>query len=93
MYNAQKYQIMSTFPKNHLVSGEGAKKTERKTNKFWFVCMLAGKSEMFSFSFCFYSNNAHFSCFWMVAWEKKQKKLVFMEYVCMYVCQAKTNIC
>ena len=52
------------------------------------VCMYVCRPEIVlnvSFSFCFFPpNNAHFSCFLMVAWEKKTEKVSFYG-VCMYV--------
>ena len=58
-------------------------KQKKLTNVSLYVCMSAGNSEMLVFLSVFFSNNAYFSSFLMVAWEKNRKMLVFMEYVCM----------
>ncbi len=64
--------------------GKGAKKQKKLTNVSLYVCMSAGNSEMLVFLSVFFSNNAHFSSFLMVAWGKKQKNVSFYG-VCMYV--------
>ena len=77
--------------KNPLICLEGAKKNRKKlTNVSLYVCMSAGNSEMLVFISVFFPNNAHFSSFLMVAWEKTEKCQFLWS---MYVCQAKTNIC
>ena len=66
--------------------GEGAKKNIKKlTNVSLYVCMSAENSKMLVFV-CF------LCVFQLSLVKKKHKTLVFMEYVCMYVCKAKTNI-
>ena len=66
-----------------LIRGKCKKKTEQKlTNVSLYVCMSPVNSEMLVF-LCFFPNNAHFSSFLMVAWEKNRRMLLFMGYVCM----------
>ena len=60
-----------------LIRGRCKKKHKKKlTNVSLYVCMSAENSKMLVFV-CF------FMFFPIVAWEKKHKMLVFMEYVCM----------
>ena len=78
LYLGNLQQVCPPHHNDFTILLERCKKTQKKlTNVSLYVCMSAENSKMLVFV-CFFM-----FFFPIVAWEKKHKMLVFMEYVCM----------